>query len=90
MIGHCGGVFQSGEFRHAGRATAPFEKLPNRAAIGAARVRVADGGGEEFHKTNCGLVAGGGDERRQPWRRNRENLNIRDQVSPPYAPQFSS
>jgi hypothetical protein len=40
---------------------APYEEFRNRAAIGAARVRVADVGNEEFPKAGLRAFAGGGD-----------------------------
>jgi ATP-dependent Zn protease len=36
--------------------------LNRRAAVGAARVRVADVGGEEFEETRDRVIAGGGDQ----------------------------
>ena len=41
---------------------APGEEFRNRAAIGEARVRVADVGDEEFPKAGLRAVAGGGGE----------------------------
>ena len=51
------------ELRHALRRQ-PIEKLYRRARIGAARVRVADRGGEEFEEAIRGARAARGDERR--------------------------
>ena len=49
------------ELRHAARLK-PVEEFHGRARIGAARVRVADVGGEEFKEAIGGALAGGGDE----------------------------
>ena len=49
------------ELRHALRRK-PVEELDSRARIGAARVRIADIGGEEFKKAIGGALADGGDE----------------------------
>ena len=43
-------------------ALAPGQKFPRRLGVGAARVLVADVGGEEFEEAQRGVVAGGGDE----------------------------
>lgn len=40
------------------------QEVTHGAAIGAARVRVADLSGDEFEEANAGSVASGGDERR--------------------------
>ena len=48
-----------------GRLGAPRQEIRHGAAIGAARVRVADGGGEEFQEAHRGVFAGGGDQGRQ-------------------------
>ena len=45
------------------RRVAPGQELGAGAGVGAARVRVADGGGEEFEEARARLVAGGGDQR---------------------------
>ena len=42
----------------------PGEKLDHSPVIGHAGVFVPDGGREEFEEAPCGLVAGGGDDRR--------------------------
>ena len=49
---------------------APGEEPADGAVVGHARVRVADGGGEEFDEAARGLVAGIGDQRgtTTPWR----------------------
>jgi hypothetical protein len=51
------------ERRHAGIG-APTEEFSDGAAVGAAGVRIADVGGEEFQKTDAGVVTGGGDQDR--------------------------
>ena len=43
---------------------APGQKLRHGAAVGPARVRVADVGREEFQEAKRGALAGGGDQRR--------------------------
>ena len=43
---------------------APAEELGHGAAVGAARVRVADRGGEELEETQPRSVASGGNKRR--------------------------
>jgi hypothetical protein len=48
----------------AGTIGAPRQKFPDGAAVGSARVRVADVGGEEFQEADARLVAGGGDHGR--------------------------
>ena len=53
-----------GDRRHAG-GRAPGQEFIGSAGIGAARVRVADVGGEEFEEAHAGALAGGGDERRE-------------------------
>ena len=40
-------------------ALAPGQKFPRRLRIGAARVLIADVGGEEFQKADLGALAGG-------------------------------
>jgi hypothetical protein len=45
-----------------------------RAGIGAARVRVADVGREEFEEAHRGAFTGGGDKRWQRWRPDRDEL----------------
>jgi hypothetical protein len=45
-------------------ARAPSQKFLCGAGIGAARVRVADIGGEEFEEAHRGAFAGGGDKHR--------------------------
>jgi hypothetical protein len=45
-----------------------------RTGVGAARVRVADVGREEFEKAHAGALAGGHDERRERGRGNRNEL----------------
>jgi hypothetical protein len=52
-----------GDRRHAGART-PGQKFIGGTGIGAARVRVADVGGEEFEEAHRGALAGSGDERR--------------------------
>ena len=47
---------------------APTEEIADGAAVGAARVRVPDVGGEELDEAPGGAVAGAGDERRAPGR----------------------
>src|ERR1700730_13642817 len=51
-------------WRNRGKSVllAPGEEFRNRAAIGAARVRVADVGNEEFPKARLRAVAGRGDK----------------------------
>ena len=50
-----------GDRRDAG-ALAPGQKLPRRLRVGAARVLVADVGGEEFEEADFGARAGGVDQ----------------------------
>ncbi len=52
--------------RHA-MLVAPGQEVGHSAAVGPPRVRVADGGREEFQEAPRGLVAGHGDQRRQGW-----------------------
>ena len=52
-----------GERRHA-MALAPGEEVAHGAAVGPARVRVADRGGEELEETQPRSVASGGNKRR--------------------------
>ena len=59
--------------RHPG-ARAPGQKLLRSAGIGPARVRVADVGREEFKEAHRGARAGGGDERRDRGRSERDEL----------------
>jgi hypothetical protein len=58
------GNMQRRDMRDGGHAggLAPRQKLCDGAAVGAARVRVADVGGEEFEKARACPVAGGGDQ----------------------------
>jgi hypothetical protein len=51
------------ELRHALRCE-PIEELDGRVRMGAARVRVADIGGEEFEEAVRSTGAGGGDKSR--------------------------
>ena len=62
-----------GDRRHAGIG-APGQKFLCRPGIGAARVRAADVGGEEFEKAHRRAFAGGGDERRERRRADRDQL----------------
>ena len=48
-------------------ARAPGQEFIGGAGIGAARVRVADIGGEEFEEAHAGALAGGGDELGHAW-----------------------
>ena len=57
-----------GDRRHAGIG-APGQEFLRGAGIGAARVRVADVGREEFEKAHAGALAGGRDQRREHGRR---------------------
>lgn len=50
--------------RHA-MLFAPGQEFGHSAAVGAARVRVADGGGEELEEPSLRLVGGGDNEHRQ-------------------------
>jgi len=63
----------AGDRRHP-RARAPRQKFIGRAGVGAARVRVADVGGEEFEEAHASPLAGGGDECRQRGRADRDEL----------------
>ncbi len=56
--------------RHA-MILAPGQEVGHGAAVGAARVRVADVGGEEFKEAERGALAGSGDQRRHNMRRKR-------------------
>jgi hypothetical protein len=70
----CGDVHRlhGADQRHAG-ARAPGQKFIGSAGIGAARVRVADVGREEFEEAHAGTLAGGG-ECRQGSRSDRDEL----------------
>src|SRR6516164_5630329 len=59
--------------RHAD-ARAPGQEFIGGASAGAARVRVADVGGEEFEEAHAGAIAGGGDKRRECCRSDRDQL----------------
>ena len=63
--------------RHAG-ALAPGQKFIRGPGVGAARVRVADVGGEEFEEAEAGAVAGGSDDSRD----NRGLNSERNEVIP--------
>ena len=54
-------ALDGGDVRDAARLQ-PIEEFHGRARIGAARVRIADIGGEEFKKTIGRALASGGDE----------------------------
>jgi hypothetical protein len=58
---------------HAGMF-APGQKIGHGAAIRAARVRVADLGGEKFEEADAGAVAGGVDQGREGVRADRNEL----------------
>jgi len=58
----------SADRRHAG-VGAPGKEFIGSAGIGAARVRVADVGGEEFKEAHAGALTGGRDQRRDNGRR---------------------
>jgi hypothetical protein len=62
-----------GDRRHAG-ARAPGQEFIGRAGVGAARVRVADVGREEFEEAHAGALAGRGDEGGQRARSDRDEL----------------
>src|SRR5262249_33106890 len=63
----------AGDRWHAG-IVAPGQKFLRRPRIGAARVRIADVGREEFEKAHRRALAGGGDEGRQRGRADRDEL----------------
>ena len=51
---------------------APGQEVRHGAGIGAARVRVPNGGGEELEEADAGAVTGRGDDRRQRRRGKRD------------------
>jgi hypothetical protein len=59
--------------RHA-HTRAPGQKFIGSAGVRPARVRVADVGREEFEEAHAGALAGGGDERGQSRRAERDEL----------------
>jgi len=65
--------------RHAGRS-APAQKFFRSSSIGSPCVRVADIGREELEETHRRALAGGGDERRQRGRADRDLLPSRARI----------